>query len=404
MILDGRGSEPIYDGIVAIEGDRITFVGKAPNYSQPTNALVIDAREGTILPGIIDSHVLDASDPAIRREFLQNGVTTVCNLGSTLEEMPRFDEEETDRGLAARGFQSGPMITAPGGLPDALLKSNLNYEVTTPEEARAAVIDLHARGADVIKVLLQDEFARVKFPMLGEDELAAIVEKAHALGLPVRAHVTYASLFGMAVQAGVDSIQHVPFNLSRSGPHGISDTQVQAFLEDDDPLRFFLTELYPDYEDQLQLMVEAEIVLVPTLDRAYGEVYRTSNPTREQVATIETVLGIVRSFHELGGVVGLGTDFNTGLELEAGMPVGEMEMLLAAGLTPMEVIEAGTRVSADLCGHGGELGILEPGMLADVIVVDGNPLEDLQAMSAVALVIRGGEIVVISKGMIMSND
>lgn len=404
MVVDGRGSEPIHDGIVVIDGDRITFVGKEASYYPPANARVIDAHGGTIMPGIIDSHVLDASDPAIRRQFLMSGVTTVCNLGSPLREMARFDEDYVDEGPVARGFTAGPMMTAPGGFPDAVLQADLNYEVATPEEARAAVADLHDRGADVIKVLLQEEYGGATYPMLGEDELAAIVEEAHKLGLLVRAHVTYASLLEMAVQAGVDTVQHVPFNITRSGPQGISDAQLLAFLQTDDPLRFFLTKLYPDYEDQLRMMVEKGIVMVPTLDRAYGEAYRASNPTREQEATIDTVLGIVRRFHELGGVVGLGTDFNTGLDVEAGMPVGEMEMLLAAGLTPEEVIEAGTRIAANICGHGDELGTLEPGMLADVIVVDGDPLEDLQVMSAVVLVIKDGEIANISEGMLSAGE
>lgn len=74
----------------------------------------------------------------------------------------------------------------------------------------------------------------------------------------------------------------------------------------------------------------------------------------------------------------------------------EMELLLAAGLTPMEVIEASTRHSASICGQGSELGTLEPGKLADVIVVDGDPLEDIHAMSQMVLVIKNGEIAVIS--------
>jgi imidazolonepropionase-like amidohydrolase len=85
------------------------------------------------------------------------------------------------------------------------------------------------------------------------------------------------------------------------------------------------------------------------------------------------------------------------------MPVGEMEMLLAAGLTPEEVIAAGTRIAAAICGHGEELGTLEPGMLADVIVVDGDPLEDVGAMSKVVLVIRNGEIANISEGMLAAG-
>ena len=82
------------------------------------------------------------------------------------------------------------------------------------------------------------------------------------------------------------------------------------------------------------------------------------------------------------------------------MPVGEMEMLQAAGLTPMEVLEAGTRVSARVCGHGDELGTLEAGKLADLIVVDGDPLEDLQAMKQVVLVIKNGEIAILSEEML----
>ena len=403
-VVDGRGSEPIRDAVVVIVEDRITFVGSASDYPDRTHAQVIDARGGTILPGIIDAHVHGASDLAIRRDFLIGGVTAICDLGSPLEDMPQFDEGYLDQDPGARGFHAGPIITAPGGLPDAVLHEDLNYEVGTPDEARAAVVELHNRGADVIKVYLHPESNGVAYPMLGEEELAAIVEEAHTLGLLVRAHVTYASLLGMAVQAGVDTIEHVPVNATQSESQSISESQWQGILESSDPLQLFFAELYPRYEAQLQMMVEAGISMIPTFDRPYGDLYRASNPTREQEVAIEIILGIVRRFHELGGVVALGTDWNIGTGREAGMPLGEMEMLLAAGLTPMEVIEAGTRHSASVCGHGGELGTLESGMLADVIVVDGDPLEDLQAMSQVVLVIQNGEIAVISEGMLSADE
>lgn len=402
-IVDGRGSEPIRDGIVVIVKDRITYVGSAEDYSRPSDAQAIDARGGTILPGFIDAHVHGVSSPAMRRQFLIGGVTSVCDLGSPLEDMPQFDEGSLDQDPVARGFHAGPIITAPGGLPDAVLHEHLNYEVGTPDEARAAVTDLHNRGADVIKVYLHSESNGATFPMLGEEELAAIVEEAHAHGLLVRAHVTYVSLLHMAVQAGVDTIEHVPVNATQSESQSISEAQWQRIFESSDPLQLFFAELYPQYEAQLEMMVKAGIVMVPTLDRPYGDLYRTTHPTRAQEVTIEIVLGIVRRFRELGGVVGLGTDYNNNIGMKAGMPVREMEMLLAAGLTPMEVIEAGTRISARVCGHGDELGTLQPGMLADVIVVDGDPLEDLQAMSQVVLVIKNGEIAVIAEGMVYTD-
>lgn len=402
-VVDGSGSEPIRDGIVVIVENRIAFVGRASDYPDRTRVRFIDARGGTILPGIVDAHVHGAFDPGIRRKFLIRGVTSVCDLGSPLEDMPQFDEGYLNQEPVARGFHAGPIITAPGGLPGTVLHEDVNYEVETPDEAGAAVVDLYNRGADVIKVYLQPEDNGVTFPMLGEEELIAIVDEAHAHGLLVRAHVTHASLLGMAVRAGVDVMEHVPMNVTESEYQNISESQWQGFLESDDPLQVFFDELYPQHETQLEMMVQAGIVMVPTLD-SYWNLYRASDQTRQEEAAMVVLMGIVRRFHELGGVVGLGSDYIPGTGMEVGMPVGEMKMLLSAGLTPMEVIEASTRHSASVCGHGDELGTLEPGKLADVIVVDGDPLEDLQAMSQVVLVIQNGEIVVISEGMLSTNE
>jgi len=375
---------------VVIVEDRITFVGRAADYTDRTGAQVIDARGGTILPGIVDAHVHSASSPAIRREFLANGVTAICDLGSPLEDMPEFDEGTLGHAPVARGFRAGPIITAPGGLPDAVLREDLNYEIGTPDEARAAVVDLANRGADVIKVYLQRESNGASYPIISQEELAAIVQQAHEMGLLVRAHVTYASLLEMAIQAGVDVVEHVPVNVTQA--------ELQSLVETDDSLQVYFE--LPQYKVQLERMAEAGTVMIPTLDLPYGDRYRACAPSGEPEVIVGIVLGIVRRFHEAGGVVGLGTDWSVGTGMEVGIPLGEMEMLLAASLTPMEVIEAGTRHAATTCGRGGELGTLEPGMLADVIVVDGDPLQDLQALGQVLLVIKNGEIVVISDGML----
>lgn len=101
---------------------------------------------------------------------------------------------------------------------------------------------------------------------------------------------------------------------------------------------------------------------------------------------------IVRQFYDLGGRVALGTDFNLGIGMDHGMPVGEMELLLAAGLAPAEVIQTATRYAAYACGQGEQLGTLKPRKLADVIVVDGDPLADIGAMSEVTAVIKDGQI------------
>ena len=382
MVISATGLQPFQNGLVAAEGDRIIYVGEEGGYSIPGSAQVYDAGGGTILPGFIDAHTHSTADPAVRREFLIGGVTTVCDLGTALSEMPRFDETTVGGDPVARGLRAGPILSAPGGLPGAVLGGGLNYEVATPDEGRAAVEDLQQRGASLIKVYLQQEVGGVSYPMLDEATLAAIIEKAHAIGLPVRAHVTYTSLLKVAVAAGVDAIDHVPIN----------STQAEQESDTDDPTQPTFDEAAREYETQLQEMVEAGIIFVPTLERPYGEFYRLPSPPPEVSFALEIILGIVGKFNELGGAVALGTDFNINTNIEAGMPIGELEMLLAAGLTPIEIIEAGTRNSAAACGQSDELGTLEVGKIADVIVVDGNPLEDITLMNRVTLVLKDGVV------------
>jgi imidazolonepropionase-like amidohydrolase len=246
----------------------------------------------------------------------------------------------------------------------------------------------------MIKVYLHQEVGGISYPMLDEATLAAIVEKAHAMGLPVRAHVTYASLLKVAVAAGTDSIDHVPIN----------STQAETVSGSDDPTQLTFDEAAREYEVQLQKMVEANIVFVPTLERPYGDLFRRPSRTPEESFALEIILAIVGRFNELGGAVGLGTDFNISTNIEAGMPIGEMEMLLAAGLTPMEILEAGTRNSAAACGQSDELGTLEVGKLADVIVVDGNPLEDITLLDRVILVVKDGIVSFTSDEILEINE
>jgi imidazolonepropionase-like amidohydrolase len=269
---------------------------------------------------------------------------------------------------------------------------SLNYEVASPEQGRAAVETLHQLGVDQIKVYLQNESNSVAYPMIDEPTLAAIVDEAHARGLFVRAHVTYSSLLGMAVTAGVDTVEHVAVNQTRAEEEAGDPDFMLQLMESSDPVELLFSDGSPEYAAQIREMVDSGIIMVPTLERPYGSFHRSSTLEPVERLILDIILGIVGEFNQMGGEVGLGTDFNIGTVIPAGMPLGEMEMLLAAGLTPMEIIEAGTRIAAAACGQGESLGTLEPGKLADVIVVDGDPLEDLAVMEDVVLVILGGEI------------
>jgi imidazolonepropionase-like amidohydrolase len=125
--------------------------------------------------------------------------------------------------------------------------------------------------------------------------------------------------------------------------------------------------------------------------RRPGQELQMALPQKE--GCFQFYLDPVRYFHALGGTVALANDWGADGAIERGIPLREMQLLLAAGLTPMEVIRAGTQHAAWVCGHGEELGTLAPGMLADVIVVDGDPLVDIEAMGRVVAVIKGGQVV-----------
>jgi len=106
---------------------------------------------------------------------------------------------------------------------------------------------------------------------------------------------------------------------------------------------------------------------------------------------VDGVLDIIRRFRDVGGVVALGNDFN-GRSVRERLPLIEMKALVDAGLTPMEVIEASTHNAAFVCGQDEDLGTLEAGKLADVIVVEGDPLSDIEAVGRVKFVVLDGEV------------
>ncbi|MFC1547717.1 amidohydrolase family protein [Candidatus Neomarinimicrobiota bacterium] len=386
-IIDGTGAEPILNGVLVLEGDKISAVGVVGEIEVPSEATIIDVEGQTILPGFIDSHVHNGFTVGLRRELLVSGITAICDLGSPISRMAEFEEGMLEDRLVSRGFRSGPIITAIGGLPDAVLKEGLNYEVGSIEEARAAVRDLAARGADVIKIYLHRKVGKAKYPMLEPDQIEAIVEEAHAQGILVRAHVSDLELLPLAIEAGVDVIEHLPKPPISTGRY------FKNLLLTFNPDRAFKKMMFPpEYDVLFPVMAEKGVILVPTLMAGFGRFLYMEEASQNKQEVAKAVVEITRRFHDSGGTIALGTDFNPGTRGSTVMPLEEMELLVRAGMTRGEVIEAATRHAAYVSGHGDQLGTLEPGKLADVIVVGGNPLEDLNTLRETVMVIKGGEI------------
>ena len=192
---------------------------------------------------------------------------------------------------------------------------------------------------------------RTKIPTLSAEEAAAIVDTAHGRGSRVSAHVTASQDLWRALNAGVDDVAHMVTN-------PLTDQLVDKMLEDD-------------------------VYWVPTLELwnrvGYGEQRAIAN---------------LRKFVEAGGQVALGTDYaGYNAEFDLGMPMTEIELMGEAGMTPAQIIVAATNNAAHVCHLDHELGTLEAGKIADVLVVDGDPLENIHALTDVRMVIHNGVVI-----------
>jgi imidazolonepropionase-like amidohydrolase len=355
LLIDGTGAEPVEEAAVLIQNGRIAAVGRNSDVSIPENATVIDLEGATILPGFINAHVHDGFDENNLKAWAESGVTTVRDLGS--EYGPAFfllrDDLNNDN-ENARLIAAGPMLTVPGGYPDVPWQDPSAYPVSTVEEAIQATEEVINEGADLIKISLdRGDIFQMVLPVLSDTMAAEIVRVAHEEGAVVSAHVLAARDIDLALNAGIDEIAHM------AGTYASND--------------------------QINQVAQAGTYWVTTLELWYHIGYGYVNVAIENL----------RRFVLVGGMVALGTDFaGYAGAFDLGMPVREIGYMADAGMTPMEIIVAATRNAAKVCDLENDLGTLETGKIADILVVNGNPLEDLPgALTDVRLVIHNGEII-----------
>ncbi len=345
MLIDGTGADPIPRATLIVKNGKITAAGKTGEVVIPKDATIIDISNKTVLPGFINAHVHGAFNPARLAEWAQSGVTSVRDMsanGKTIAEIKKL-RNQLDRPDCARLFSAGLMIGVLGGY-------GCLY-VTSSEDARAKVLKLIDAGVDAIKVSLEDGYAgRSGLPKLSSEELRVIIETAHERDKRVTIHITQAQYLEQAVTAGVDEMAHISW----------------------DPIPI----------DVLKRMVRANIYMVPTFT-----IFRYYN------APVDQCILNLHNFIQAGGRVALGNDTG-GLEgYEPGMPMFEIECMQKAGMTPMEIIVSATRNGAYVCDQAENLGTLEKGKIADLFVVDGNPLQDMNVLRKVTLVLKEGKII-----------
>jgi imidazolonepropionase-like amidohydrolase len=356
-LIDGTGADPLPDAVVAIREGRIAAVGTRAQVKVSQTAHVIDVGGATILPGFINAHVHDAYDEDTLQAWRQGGVTTVRDMGAHAPYSPElfeFRDKVNGKLHCARLVAVGSFVNVAGGYPIVPWGGHAVI-VESPEDARQKVSQIIDDGADVIKTALESGAAlgQPGLPLLSPEETAAIVEAAHERDTPVSVHVTVSRDLERALDAGVDDIAHM-----------VTDwVSGEIFAR----------------------MVESDTTWVPTLELWHG--VSSVNPIDYTTRTIDN-LG---RFVEAGGKVALGTDYGGyRTEFDLGMPIREIEWMQEAGMTPMQIVVAATKHAAHVCNIDQETGTLEVGKAADILVVEGDPLEDIHALTETKMVFREG--------------
>ncbi|MBX7483429.1 amidohydrolase family protein [Qipengyuania qiaonensis] len=387
-LFDGTG-KPARPATVVVEGKTITAILGPEETNWPKEAVVYDVTGKTVMPGLIDLHThlsfltgkdlasafsnanyssVESTMRALLRmkTYLQSGVTSVRDVGSH-GDVPFVlkAKQATGEIPGPRIFAAGQLITQTGGhgaihafqpgYPEVADKNpNAMVRIASgPDEWREAVRIQFAKGADLIKVA--SEYT--------QDEITAAVDEAHSLGLPVTVDAE-TQYIDMAIKAGVDSIEH---------PLPRSDTAVS-------------------------LMAKRGIASVPTLV-AYRVIVRGSggyfgSTSRRFELNEEIHEAMVAKMRRAGVKLGIGLDVVAlaGTDFLPGSYIDELESFMRIGFTKTEALVAATKTGAEILRMGDRLGTIETGKLADIIVVDGNPDEDLAALRKVRTAFVNGRL------------
>ena len=393
QLIDGTGNPAQANQAILIEGERIT--GIVNQQRIPENYEVTDLREFTVLPGLIDAHVHpliygdnyqlnhlqnSSADKALYglktvQNWLNEGWTTLRIAGDAdVHYAPFAIRDAINQGLftGPRIYGAGHYISISGGggdinylapehqvTPDGLIVNGV-------EEMRKAVRQEIKYGSDWIKLLVTGAFMSAgdnpQNVHFSDEEIKVAIEEANRRGVPVMAHAHSTEGINRAIELGVRSVEHGSFMNDRS----------------------------------IELFLEHEVYLVPTmavgafLVEEYGDSEAQSKSVKLHLKYDKDIQAMLSKAIEAGVKIGVGSD-NVGFP--PGFACREFEELVKLGMTPMQAIEAGTRVNAELLGKENDLGTIEAGKYADIIATRNNPLEAIQALQDVVFVMKGGEVI-----------
>ncbi|MBN1225278.1 MAG: amidohydrolase family protein [Candidatus Aminicenantes bacterium] len=373
-LIDGTGAQPVSNVTVLIKGERIEAVGSSGEVKVPEDAIKIDVSGKWILPGFIDCHIhlgypfgtmeyfTDNDCLAtiralkIMNDYLKSGVTAVRDVGSPIEPLKALMAAAQQGYVdSIRLYPCGYLLTVTGGHGDGISGA---LAVDGPWEFRKAVREMFKAGFRHIKIS----------PTFTLEEVQAAVDEAKTLGLPITAHgggqsdTTPTTMTKVAVMGGVDCIEH------------LNEMDVEV----------------------LDLMAKKGVYNVPTMS-VYRELYKAKMLPKELVEDRNWTIGmhetLFKQARERKILMGIGTDsVGPFMKKLPGIYFTEMKYFVELGVSPMDTIVCATKNGATILDREKDLGTVEAGKLADLQILEGNPLESFEALGKPELVLVGGKV------------
>ena len=376
-LIDGTGGPVVTDSTVIIRGERIVAVGKRGVVKVPDGAEVVEAEGLTLLPGLIDSHFhIDGDDP-LPALYLSHGVTSVRDPGQWIE---AYDNARKASAPVPRLFLCGPHLDSP---PPAYPTDS--FIVRDAEETRLAVNRFVDDGASAIKVYFRLPLALIR----------VAIETAHARGVPVMGHLEIVDARD-AIRAGIDGIEHATSFGTALLPLRDAEKYRQAVLASNDARREGRYQVWnaidlntPQAASLFKLIVDRGVVVSPTL--AVFERQRGDKDTTDlHVHAFKQMEAFVGLANKAGAKIVVGSHSDVPHAKRGWAYQRELELLVESGLTPMEALVAGTIQNARYFHVADRLGSIETGKLADLVLVDGDPLKDISNMRRIKRVMLNG--------------
>ena len=427
-LIDGTGREPVPDSVIVIQGNRIAAVGPRSQVMIPAGARVVDATGKYVTPGLIDVnvHLILTIIPEFYVKYedlleeiviesaqtaLKYGVTTVRDSWGPLEPLLRArDRINSGEKVGSRVLVAGNIVGLDGPFSqfflgargagvsplvqeriNAIWQENVgtNLLAMRPEEVRQEMRKYLARGVDFVKVAISAHGVRGEPLMFSPEVLKVIAEEVHAAGKVYETHTATLESLRVAIESGVDLLQHPEVLRDAEGGNLEIPDDLVALIKEKNIFCGIMTRFnFPDVlEEQAS---------------KYPEWFAKMNPSRYEREAFELRANNVRKLISGGVRVALATDMGPQAWELAYRPFSlvlgrihfeTMEDYQSAGMSPMQVLVASTRTGAEACQMEEDLGTLEVGKIADLLVVNEDPLEDISNIRTIDQVMKEGKFI-----------